>query len=111
MALLHAANDFLCSVDLDTAFAETDAQAARWDYVLGTATECIGMEVHPAKSSEVVLMLAKKRWAEGVLAGGPRVSRWCWIVPVRSRIQFTPISPQARLLAKGGVEFPKRSLR
>jgi hypothetical protein len=99
-----------CSVDLDGLLADEQPQAARWDYLLADEATCLGMEVHPAKSTEVELILRKKQWAEKTLAGGPAVTRWCWIVPAASRLQFTAISPAARRLAKGGVEFPRRRL-
>jgi hypothetical protein len=72
----------------------------------------IGMEVHPAKASEVDNIVEKKRWAEQRLANGCglSLSRWCWIRPAGSRLQFTPLSPQARRLAKNGIEFPRARL-
>jgi hypothetical protein len=68
------------------------------------------MEVHPAKASEVDLMIQKKLWATSLLGPGIRVSRWCWVVPVHSPIQFTKASPHARRLASSGIEFPVRRL-
>ena len=72
----------------------------------------IGMEVHPAKASEVDSIVEKKRWAEQRLADGCglSLSRWWWIRPAGSRLQFTPLSPQARRLAKNGIEFPRARL-
>ncbi len=97
-----------CSVDLDQACRATEPQAARWDYVLGTTDSGIGMGVHPAKASEVEIVIAKKRWAQERLSARCQlhVLRWCWIRPRRSALQFTQLSPQARLLAKNGIEFP-----
>jgi hypothetical protein len=101
-----------CSADLDAALQTVEPQAARWDYVLTTETHAVGMEVHGAKASEVDTVVAKKRWAERRLADncGLSVSRWCWIRPPGSRLQFTPASPQARRLAKNGIEFPRARL-
>jgi hypothetical protein len=94
------------SVELDDSL-RTSHPGARWDYVLATDRECVGMEVHPAKASEVDRILRKKRWAEDLLrVCGVRVARWCWIRPLGSSLQFTSISPQARRLAAGGVQFP-----
>jgi hypothetical protein len=110
--LVADGRQYSCSVDLDEAFRTAEPRAARWDYILTMAVHAVGMEVHPAKASEVDGVIAKKRWAEQRLAAGCalRLSRWCWIRPPGSRLQFTPLSPQARRLAKSGIEFPRARL-
>jgi hypothetical protein len=103
---------FICSVDLDSARRTAEPQAPRWDYILGESAEAVGMEVHPAKASEVDAVIAKKLWAEQLLRDYCRltVNRWCWVRPPRSRLQFTPLSPGARRLAKHGIHFPTARL-
>ena len=82
--------------------------ASLQDYILGEAAEAVGMEVHPAKASEVDAIVAKKLWAEQLLKDccWLTVNRWYWVRPPRSRLQFTPRSPGARRLAKHGIQFP-----
>lgn len=103
---------FACSVDLDKARKTLEPQTFRWDYILGDAAEAVGMEVHPAKESDVSTMIAKKAWADQRLRKHCQlvVKRWHWIRPPRSRLQFTPRSPGARRLAKHGVQFPTARL-
>jgi hypothetical protein len=111
-ALVADGQRYSCSVDLDEALRATEPHATRWDYVLVVEARAIGMEVHPAKASEVDTIVAKKRWAEQRLADGCDLTlwRWCWIRPPASRLQFTPLSPQARRLANIGIEFPRSRL-
>jgi len=64
-SLVSRPQRYSCSLDLDAARQGAEPQAARWDYILvekdGTSA---GVEVHPAKESEVDRVIAKKRWAE-----------------------------------------------
>lgn len=107
-SLVTDGDRFLCSVDLDDARRSAEPAASRWDYILGLDPEAWGMEVHPAKASEVDGVIRKKTWAAARLSSncGLLVSRWRWIRPPGSRLQFTPRSPEARRLAKHGIEFP-----
>lgn len=111
-ALVAEGNQYSCSLDLDEALRGAEPQAARWDYVLASEMRAVGMEVHPARASEVDSVVKKKRWAEQRLADGCglSLSRWCWIRPPGSRLHFTPLSPQARRLAQNGIEFPRARL-
>jgi hypothetical protein len=103
---------FRCSLDLDRARSVAEPRAPRWDYVLGTDADCIGLEVHPARASEVAAVIRKKDWAAAHLEArcGLIASRWCWVVPPGARVQLTPVSPHARQLAKSGIQFPARRL-
>jgi hypothetical protein len=101
---------YRCSVNLDDARKQEEPNAARWDYALATDRLCVAMEVHPARGSEVDVMIRKKQWAESLLGPAVSVARWSWVVPQGSPIQLTAASPQARRLAAGGVEFPSRRL-
>jgi hypothetical protein len=108
-ALFERPAAYSCSVDLDATLREAEPNAPRWDYVAARRDgTTVGVEVHPAKASEVDTVIAKKRWAEQRLLSHCvlRVDRWYWVRPARSRLQFTPLSPKARLLAMSGVRFP-----
>jgi hypothetical protein len=89
-----------------------EPQASRWDYILAGENDAAGMEVHPAKASEVDTVIAKKLWAETRLRVqcGLRVTTWHWVRPHRSPLQFTPQSPHARRLAKHGIQFPAKRI-
>lgn len=78
--------------------------------MLGGDHECVALEVHPAKASEVNTVVAKKRWAESIVPLAIRVNRWCWIRPPGSSLQFGSGSYHARVLAKAGIEFPAARL-
>jgi hypothetical protein len=110
--LVDGSRAYRCSVNLDEARKVAEPNASRWDYVLGTAARGIAMEVHPAKASEVDSVIAKKLWAEARLFANCelRVSRWCWVRPPGSPLQFTSLSPAARRLAKNGIRFPSSRL-
>jgi hypothetical protein len=103
----------VCSLDLDEHRQEAEPHASRWDYILGTDDGAFGMEVHPAKASEVDTVIRKKRWAETLLARRCRlqISAWYWVVPQGSRLQFTQQSPHARRLAQERILFPARQMR
>ena len=99
---------FSCSVDLDDARRLAEPEASRWDYILGLDVDAWGMEVHPAKASEVDGVIRKKHWAVELLSTNCAlaVSRWHWVRPRGSPLQFTQRSPEARRLAKHGIQFP-----
>ena len=110
--LVSNAQQYQCSVDLAAAMAQAESNSPRWDYILAAETTAVGMEVHAAKGSEVAIVIRKKEWAAALLTRscGLAVSRWCWVVPTGSRIHLTHTSPEARRLAKNGIEFPSRRL-
>jgi len=111
-SLVSDGQRFSCSVDLDEARRAAEPEEPRWDYILGLPAEVWGMEVHPAKASEVDGIIGKKLWAERRLRTNCAlgVARWHWIRPPRSPLQFTPRSPAARRLAKHGIQFPRARL-
>jgi hypothetical protein len=107
--LVSRPNGYACSLDLDEARRPADPRSARWDYILGQQDGAgVGVEVHPAKASEVSTVIAKKNWAQGLLRDRCRleVRRWFWVRPTGSRLQFTPRSAKAHLLAENGIVFP-----
>ena len=100
---------YACSVDLDGALHEAEPNAPRWDYILARRDRTsVGMEVHPAKASEVALIIAKKEWAQAKVSVHCqlRIDRWYWVRPAGSPLQFTLLSPKARLLAQSRIHFP-----
>jgi hypothetical protein len=111
-SLVTDGHRFSCSVDLDEARRVAEPEASRWDYILGLGADAWGMEVHPAKASEVDGIIRKKLWAADRLSCncGLRVSRWHWVRPSGSPLQFTQRSPEAHRLAKYGIRFPTARL-
>ena len=107
-SLVTEGRRFSCSVDLDEARRVAEPEASRWDYILGLDADAWGMEVHPAKASEVDGVIRKKIWAAERLSSNCAlvVSRWHWVRPSGSALQFTQRSPEARRLAKYGIRFP-----
>lgn len=98
------------SLDLDGATKPLHPDKHRWDYLLGTnhsERPILAVEVHPARSSEVDVLIKKKRNAETVLASeltaDHRVRRWLWLASGRS--SFTSTGPEARRLAAAGIRF------
>lgn len=59
-----------CGVALDRCRQAREPSAHRWDYVflVRDTDSAIGVEVHHTDPNEVDVMIAKKRWAEALLA-------------------------------------------
>jgi len=107
------------SLCLDRALAQSDPQAARWDYGIGLRkgrhTLAIWMEVHPARSgSDVQSMLAKVHWLKTRLGESPRLQSMTqgpfrWIASGKVKIPRT--GSWARQLNKNGISHPQETLR
>lgn len=88
------------SADLDGCMESTHPSAPRWDYVLERTSKDrrgAGLEVHGGNASQVSSMIAKKRWAEAVLASlepDLSIERWHWVVPPGSKFVFPRPAPQ-----------------
>ncbi|WNG24159.1 hypothetical protein F0U62_09070 [Cystobacter fuscus] len=98
------------SLDLDTQTAAEHGNENRWDYLLGTSQAglpLIAVEVHPANTGEVKVLIAKKRAAEAVLRSalepGQTVKRWYWIASGKTVI--TRNTPEARMLDAAGIRL------
>lgn len=103
------------SVDVDAALRASLPTAPRWDYAIGVTRDrktdaVIWIEVHPASSTgEVKTMLNKLAWLKAWIAGEapdfesmPR--EYVWVAT--GRVSIPAHSPQRRLLASQGLQFP-----
>lgn len=98
------------SLDLDGALKESLPQENRWDYLIGTnltGREVLAVEVHPAYSSEVRSVIAKKQAAktqlQGHLQSGAKVQAWLWVSSGPTRLAKT--TPEFRLLQRAGIRL------
>jgi hypothetical protein len=98
------------SLDLDAQTAAERGNENRWDYLLGTTQSnlpLIAVEVHPANTGEVKVLIAKKRAAEKVLRSvlkpGAIVKRWYWIASGKTVI--TRNTPESRMLDAAGIRL------
>lgn len=126
-ALVALANprDLAGSVDLDTALSSKPKHrnAHRWDYGLGYRAKggerVVWVEVHPATSSEVPLMIKKLDWLKGWLKSAapslanlphrkPNAHVW---LATKAGVKITSASRHARLLAAAGLALPTRTLK
>jgi hypothetical protein len=106
-----------CGVALDRCRQPREPNAHRWDYVfvVRDTDSAIGIEVHHTDPNEVDVMIAKKKWAEELLAGqcpDITVEHWLWIAaPRASEIFLLPQHPYARRLADERIAFPRVKYR
>ncbi|EPX54939.1 hypothetical protein D187_009678 [Cystobacter fuscus DSM 2262] len=98
------------SLDLDAQTSAERGNENRWDYLLGTTQSnlpLIAVEVHPANTGEVKVLIAKKRAAEKVLRSelkpGATVKRWYWIASGKTVI--TRNTPESRMLDAAGIRL------
>ena len=98
------------SLDLDSQTAAEHGSENRWDYLLGTTQSdlpLIAVEVHPANTGQVKVLIAKKRAAEKVLRSalepGETVKRWYWISSGKTVI--TRNMPESRMLDAAGIRL------
>lgn len=105
-----AAARIVDSLDLDTQTAAERGRENRWDYLLGTTQSSlplIAVEVHPANTGQVKVLIAKKRAAEAVLRSvlkpGQTVKRWYWIASGKTVI--TRNTPESRMLDAAGIRL------
>jgi hypothetical protein len=110
------------SVNLDEALKPLYPTEPRWDYALGwhrgSGEVAIWVEVHPAYTSEVEVVIRKLQWLRGWLAtSAPALdaltkrdeSPFFWLAT--GGVSITRNSPQARRLAKSGLRYPARVVR
>ncbi len=111
------------SVNLDSVLAQDLRYASepRWDYGLGYklpegSEQAVWVEVHPAKTSEVSIVLKKLQWlrdwldieASELRQMTNRTSgnnRFVWIAS--SKVNITKNSPQLRQLRQKGIQVKK----
>lgn len=120
---------FTGSVDVDTHFKATEAQAHRWDYGIGigqaNGKELVcWVEPHSASSSRHVgEMLAKLDWLKRKLDTAPfkklkemtyvpgRTGHpFYWLRTLSGECRITAHGREARLLAKSGLRMPAQHL-
>lgn len=102
-----------CGVALDRGRRMQEPNASRWDYVFveRDTNNGVAIEVHHTDANEVDVMIAKKEWAEKLLAEqcpAVTVLGWIWLAsPPASQIFILPQSPNARRLAAAKIRFPQ----
>lgn len=103
------------SLDLDAALRDTHPRDPRWDYILSVpdADKLVGIEPHPARDSEVKVMIEKRRSAlkhlSGHLAPNRVITDWYWVATGTSALN--PTGHQFRALAASGITFVGNALR
>lgn len=102
------------SIDLDEATRDAHPNANRWDYLLSipSASLIVGVEPHPARDSEIPVVIAKKTQAVDVLRDHlpprHRVAKWFWVS--RGSVRFSAMERAKRLLDQNGIAFKGRLL-
>jgi len=103
------------SLDFDEATRVLYPNANRWDYLLSIPSlhKIVGLEPHPAKDSEITVVIAKKQMAVDFLRdhlpAGERVADWYWVT--RGRVTFGTMERARRLLDQKGISFAGRQLK
>jgi hypothetical protein len=108
------------SVDLDAALADKFPNDARWDYGIGhQPADAKGemvywVEIHPATSGEVKVVLAKLAWLKRWLqASAPRLRKmrraFVWVSS--GKTSFTLSSPQQKQFALLGLRHRGRAFK
>lgn len=101
------------SVDLDNCLKAKYQNAPRWDYALSHKSSVYYIEVHPASTSQVKVVIAKLNWLKGWLRHTALVnlkgqSSYHWIST--DKVTISKRSKYSRILAKSGVKYPVRVL-
>jgi hypothetical protein len=103
------------SLDFDEATRLAHPNAHRWDYLLSVPElkSIVAFEPHPAKDSEINVVIAKKQMAvdflRAHLPAGKRVAKWYWVT--RGRVRFGTMERARRLLDQKGITFAGRQLK
>ena len=101
--------DFADSLALDEALRVGNDQARRWDYLLGynARSAVVGLEPHPAHTSEVSVVIEKRKAARAQLRthlrDGRGVDAWFWVAS--GKVAFVPHEKQITRLAQEGIQF------
>ena len=96
------------SVDIDSCIRSLCPQDNRWDYVVGYDGKTYFVEIHPANTSEVDVMISKLTWLKRWLRdqSSPLRGTYHWVAS--GKVAIAKGSPQARKLAISGIFGPKR---
>jgi hypothetical protein len=108
------------SVDIDTAFQQSDPQANRWDFGVAykhsnRANDVIyWLELHTANDSEIKVVIKKALWLRGWLNGiGMPLSTFerdiVWVSSGPTSITLS--APQRKQMAQVGLRYIGRALR
>ncbi len=98
------------SVDLDSAFRPSNPRESVWDYCVGISTgkaeEIHWIEIHPASTSEIPVVLKKLAWLKQWLReeGTPLrsfPSHYIWISSGKTRL--SPTATQRKIIAREGL--------
>jgi hypothetical protein len=106
---------FADSLDLDAALAADHPAEHRWDYLLGHAStrRILAVEVHAAHTSEVGVVIRKKKAAkqqlQAHLAAGAQVSSWIWVPS--GKVGFVPMERAVLRLSENGIVFAGSKLQ
>ena len=118
---IHCANSrrLTGSVNVDNALRETQPHAKRWDYGIGlrrgNGEVAVRVEVHPASSTSIAVMLDKLRWLKNWLqTQAPALHKltqddFYWL-STGAPIAITANSKHAKRLASVGLRGPLRVL-
>lgn len=96
------------SVDLDSHLKELYPNASRWDYAIGHKDNVVyWIEVHPASSGEIRVVLAKLRWLlDWLEQDAPTLDKFrkeiIWVSS--GATSFTPSAPQRKEMAQQGLQ-------
>jgi hypothetical protein len=106
---------FADSLDLDAALTAEHPSKHRWDYLLGHTAKrrIVAVEVHSADTSEVSVVIDKKKAAmlqlQAHLAAGAQVSKWIWVSS--GRVGFLPFEKCCLRLSQNGIDFAGTELQ
>jgi hypothetical protein len=99
------------SVDLDSCLLKSNRSDNRWDYTIGLNNQAYFIEIHPAQTGEVGVMLKKLEWLKSWLEGdGKKLNAIranpCFFWIASGKFNITKTSRQYRLLSENQL-LPK----
>lgn len=99
------------SVDIDSCLASKYPNENRWDYVIGYDDQNYFIEIHPASTSNISEIIAKKNWLMQWLRNqrSPLLQRsysFHWIAT--GKVNIRKGSPQMNRLSSSGIKGPKK---
>jgi len=96
------------SVDIDSCLAKIYPNESRWDYAFAYQSQVYFVEVHPAQSSEVKIVIKKLDWLKNWLRyNAPEIYKmkankpYYWIST--KNVQILKTSPQFRKISTAGL--------
>ncbi len=107
------------SVALDSALRARYPDAPRWDYGIGVKKNArhsvVWIEVHPASTRDVKVVLNKLKWLKGWLKNRApalrdltAVGAYYWVAT--GGVHIRQGSPQARMLQLAGLSLPRKQI-